>query len=246
MPRERIFSSRNSSMRLGFRTALVSWNRNDLFAEPPPLAMKRNLYSGLASARAGGRVELDLRRQVGAGVLLLPHGQRGELGVAQVQLGVGVVHALADPLAVVGPGEHALGLLAHHDRGAGVLAHREHAAGGDVDVLQQVQRDEPVVAAGLRVVDDPAQLGEVRGPQEVRDVVHGLGGQQLQRGRVDLEERPAVHLEGADPLGAQQAVGRLVAPRRQQVGVAELSVGTHRANLTSSRGNGHTERSRPG
>ena len=210
MPSERIFSSRNSSIRLGFSTALVSWNRNDLFAEPPPLAMKRNLYSGLSSS-PGRRVELDLRRQVGAGVLLLPHRQRRELGVAQVELGVGVVHALADPLAVVGAGQHALGLLAHHDRGAGVLAHRQHAAGGDVDVLEQVERDEPVVAAGLRVVDDPAQLREVRGPQEVRDVVHRLGGEQPQRGRVDLEERPAVRLEGADPLGGQQPVRRLVA-----------------------------------
>ncbi len=47
VPSERIFSSRNFSMRAGFSTAFVSWNRNDLFAEPPPLAMKRNLYSGL-------------------------------------------------------------------------------------------------------------------------------------------------------------------------------------------------------
>ena len=53
VPSERIFSSRNSSIRFGFRTALVSWNRNDLFAEPPPLAMKRNLYSGAASSDPG-------------------------------------------------------------------------------------------------------------------------------------------------------------------------------------------------
>ncbi|MEI2808818.1 MAG: hypothetical protein V9F00_00975 [Nocardioides sp.] len=78
--------------------------------------------------------------------------------VAQVELGVGVVDTLRDRLAVVGAGEHALGLLAHHDRGAGVLAHRQHAAGGDVDVLEQVEGDEAVVAAGLGVVDDLAQL----------------------------------------------------------------------------------------
>ena len=92
-----------------------------------------------------GRVDLDLRRQVGAGVLLLPRGQRRELGVAQVELRVGVVHPARDRLGVVGAGEHALGLLAHHDRGAGVLAHRQHAARGDVDVLEQVERDEAVV-----------------------------------------------------------------------------------------------------
>ena len=46
VPSERIFSSRKASIRFGFRIAFVSWYRNDLFAEPPPLAMKRNLYSG--------------------------------------------------------------------------------------------------------------------------------------------------------------------------------------------------------
>ena len=43
VPSERIFSSRNASSRSGFSTALVSWYRNDLLAEPPPLAMNRNL-----------------------------------------------------------------------------------------------------------------------------------------------------------------------------------------------------------
>ena len=43
VPSERIFSSRNFIMEASFRTALVSWYRNDLLAEPPPLAMNRNL-----------------------------------------------------------------------------------------------------------------------------------------------------------------------------------------------------------
>ena len=45
VPSERIFSSRNEAIRAGFSTALVSWYRYDLLAEPPPLAMNRNLYS---------------------------------------------------------------------------------------------------------------------------------------------------------------------------------------------------------
>jgi hypothetical protein len=56
-----------------------------------------------------------------------------------------------------------LALLAHDDRGAGVLAHRQDAAGRDVGVLQQVERDELVVVARLGVVEDLAQLGEVAG-----------------------------------------------------------------------------------
>ena len=54
-------------------------------------------------------------------------------------------------------------------------------AGGDVRVLQQVERDEPVVRRGLRVVEDPPQLREVRRAQVVRDVVHRLCGEQAQR-----------------------------------------------------------------
>ncbi len=50
VPSERIFSSRKLSIRAGFSTALVSWYRKDLFAEPPPLAMNRNLYSSPPAA----------------------------------------------------------------------------------------------------------------------------------------------------------------------------------------------------
>ena len=189
--------------------------------------MNRNLYAGCPSV-VGRRVELDLRRQVGPGVLLLPRGQRRELGVAEVELGVGVVDAARDRLAVVGAGEHALRLLAHHDRGAGVLAHRQHAAGGDVDVLEQVERDEPVVARRLGVVDDPAQLRQVRGPQVVGDVVHRLGGQPLDRLGCDLEERAALPVDNASKVETPSVVssryGVVVGPDGQQVGVAELGV----------------------
>jgi len=50
VPRERIFSSRNASMLASFSTALVCWYRNDLLADPPPLAMTRNLYSAPGAA----------------------------------------------------------------------------------------------------------------------------------------------------------------------------------------------------
>jgi hypothetical protein len=175
------------------------------------------------------RVELDLCRQVRAGVLLLVRRQRGELAVAEVELGVGVVDALADPFGVVGAGEDALRLLAHDDGRAGVLAHRQDTAGRDVDVLQQVQRDEAVVAGRLGVVDDLAQLRQVRWPQVMADVVHRLRRQVLDDGRIDLEEclDSAVrlgHLDGGDSLGRDQPVGRVVRADRKQVGVAKFSV----------------------
>jgi hypothetical protein len=81
------------------------------------------------------------------------------------------------------------------------------AARGDVNVLEQVERDEPVVPRRLGVVDDLPQLLQMRRPQVVGDVVHRLRGQQAQCLRVHLEERPAVRLERRDPLGGDQSVG---------------------------------------
>ena len=121
--------------------------------------------------------DLDLRRQVGAGVALLVHRQRGHLAVAQVRREVRLLHAGGDRRLVAAAGHHELALLRLDDRRAGVLAHRQHAAGGDDGVLQQVEGDEAVVVGRLRVVEDAAQLLEVAGAQEVGDVVHRLGGQ---------------------------------------------------------------------
>ncbi len=172
-----------------------------------------------------GRVDLHLRGQVGAGVLLVVHGQRCELRVAQVQLGVRVVDAAGDPLAVVDAGEHALALLAHHDRGAGVLAHRQHPAGRDVDVLEEVERDEAVVARGLRVVDDLPQLAQMGRAQVVADVVNRLGGELPQGLRIHLQEGPAVDLDGRDALAGDQAIRGVVVIGGQQIGVEEFGGG---------------------
>ena len=103
-----------------------------------------------------------------------------------------------------------LALLAHDDRGAGVLAHRQDAAGGDVGVLQQVERDEAVVGRGFGVVEDAAQLREVTGPQKVGDVEHGLPGEQGERLGLDLQEPLAGGVERGDMLGREQPVRRVV------------------------------------
>ena len=115
-------------------------------------------------------IDLDLRRHVRPGVLLLEHGDRRELRVAQIALEVGVARALGERRLVVAVGEDQPALLAHDDGGAGVLAHRQHAAGGDIGVLEKVVGDELVVVGRLRVVEDRAQLLQVPGPQQMIDV----------------------------------------------------------------------------
>ena len=197
--------------------ALVSWNRNDLLADPLVLRALGSLLGG---------VDLHLRRQIGAGVLLLEHRQRRVLRIAQIQRGVCVVDAARDPFTVVGAGDYALGFLAHHNGGARVLAHRQDATGRDVHILEQIQRHEPVVARRLGIVDDLAQLGQVGGPQIVADVVN-----RLQKcATVDLERR--------HPVRRDQTVRGVIGADRQEIGIAELgSLGcTHRANrITAGR-----------
>ena len=116
------------------------------------------------------RVDLDLGRHVVAGVLLLEHGERRELGIAQVPLEIGVAGALGERRLVLAVGPDQPALLAHDDRGAGVLAHGQHAAGGDVGVLEEIEGDELVVVGGLGVVEDGAELLEMARPQQVVDV----------------------------------------------------------------------------
>ncbi len=176
------------------------------------------------------RGDLDLGRQVGLGVHLVPHGERRHLGVAQVGLLVGVEHAAGDGRLVAAGGQHVLALLALHDRGAGVLAAGQHAAGGDVGVLEQLEGDEVVVGRCLGVVEDGGQLGEVAGSEEVGDVAHGLAREQGEGLGLDLQEALAGSLEGGDVVRREQPVGGVVRPERQHVVVDELG---HSRNGTS-------------
>ena len=73
--------------RLGVEDALVSWYRNDLLADPPPLAMKRNLYGALLRAVAYSSICAGRFVPVFFSSHIV---DRRELGVAQVELRVGV------------------------------------------------------------------------------------------------------------------------------------------------------------
>ena len=121
-----------------------------------------------------------------------------------------------------------LALLGEDDRGARVLAHRQHAARRDVRVLQHVERHELVVRGGFRVVEDRAQLLQVRGPQQMRDVVESLGRDQGQRLGRDGEHALPLQACGPDMIGGELAVGRLVGPEREHLLELEFRHSTSR------------------
>ena len=168
-------------------------------------------------------VQLDLRGQVVASVLLVPHRDGGVLRVAQVQTRVGVVDTAGNGLLVVAGGEHMLSTLAHDDGGSGVLAHRQNAGSGDIGVLEQIERDELVVVRRFGIVEDARELRQVIRAQVMRDVVQRRFGQQAHRFRLDLQEGAAVRsLDCRHPFGGEQSVLGGVITDRQQVLIEEV------------------------
>ena len=116
-----------------------------------------------------------------------------------------------------------LAALAHDDRRAGVLAHRQHAACSDIRVLQQVEGDEAVIRAGLRILENSRELGEVTGAEQVGDIAESLEGEEPQGLGLDMEDGPTVDLGGSHPIGRDEPVLRGVRAEREQVLVFELS-----------------------
>ncbi len=166
-------------------------------------------------ARLG--VEVDLGRQIVAGVDLLIHRQRRDLAVAQIGLGKGAPDPFGERRRIVGAGpHHPLALLAHDDRGAGVLAHRQDLAGGDIGVLQQVEGDEPVVGRGFGVVEDGAQLRQMAGPQQVLAIDKGLLREQRQCLGRNFDDALAVELGEPDMIAGQLFVGRIILAQREK------------------------------
>ena len=91
--------------------------------------------------------------------------------------------------------------------------------------FKQLERDEAVVGRRFGVVEDRAQLGEVAGAQQVRDVEHRPAREQRQRFRLDLDERAAAGRERRDVVGGEQLVRRVVGADRQQLLIRELGHG---------------------
>ena len=116
-------------------------------------------------------VDVDLGGQVAGRILLLVHGEGGNLAVAQVLAGVGVVDTFGNSLRVVGAGPDLLALMANTDGGTGVLAEREDSLGGHAGILQKREGDELVVIARFGVLEN---LGHLLGVGRAEPETHFL------------------------------------------------------------------------
>ena len=162
-------------------------------------------------------VEVNLRGQVGAGIHLFIHIQRGVLGITQVVFNVGVIHALAQGGFVTAACPDALAFLAHDDRGAGILTGRQDAFCGNFRVAQELQGDVLIVLAGFRVVKNGGNLLLMRRTQHKGGIVEGLLRQQRQGLRLDFQDFLPLELGNGDVLFGEQIIFGVVMGKREGV-----------------------------
>ena len=191
-----------------------------LVGRPPALGDEQELVG-----HAAGGVDVDLRRQVGPGVHLPVHVERGGLRVAQVLLRVGLEHALGEVLLVLDPGPDLLALLGHDGGGARVLAQRQLAPGRDLGVAQEGHGHALVVGRGLRIGEDLRHLLVVRGPQEEGGLAHGLARQPGQHRRLDLEHVRALEARHRQAFLAEEPVAGVVGGEGERILVLESGRG---------------------
>ena len=141
---------------------------------------------------AFGGVDVDLSGEVAAGVHFIIHGEGSVLRIAEIILGVGLIHAERDFLFIVATGPYLLALVSCADACAGVLAEREHALGGHFGVAEHGESHEAVVVRCLIVVKYPGYHLVVLAAEHKRAVVRGNVGQKSQGFRVNYEHLMAV------------------------------------------------------
>ena len=171
---------------------------------------------------AFGCIEIDLCRQVGAGILLVGHGEGDDLRVAQVALLVGLVHAARDALCIIDTRIDILALFADADGRTGILAGREFAFGRNDLVQQHRVGDEFVVVGSLGIVEDLAEFLQMGGAQVEGDIVVGLLGQQFESFRVDFQDAASVALDDLDIVFGQQSILRIVPFDRERFLIDEF------------------------
>ncbi len=105
-----------------------------------------------------GGFEVNLCRQVAAGVHLVVHVERSVLRVAQVLLGIGLVNAFGDGLFVAESRPYLLSFFTVYDGGACVLADGQLSFGCHFGVAQEGKGHVFVVVGCFRIAEDLGHL----------------------------------------------------------------------------------------
>ena len=122
-------------------------------------------------------VQVDLRRQVSAGIHFFVHIQRRVLRVAQVIFNIGIKYASGERRFVTAAGPDTLTFFTHDNGRAGILTGWQYAFGGNLGVSQELQRNILIVFAGFRIMEYGGDLLLVFRAKHEGGIVEGLLGQ---------------------------------------------------------------------
>jgi len=126
------------------------------------------------------RIDVDLGRQVGAGIFLFRHGQRNNHRVTEVFFGIRIVNPFRQVFGIVYPCVDILALFTDNDGRSCVLAGRQLPFCRNHLVKEHGVGHKTVVVTSFRILQDGGKLGQMTWPEVKGNIGESFTGQQLQ------------------------------------------------------------------
>ena len=171
---------------------------------------------------ARGRENVDLGRQVRAGVDLVVHREGNGLRVAEVLFLIRVVDSPRQPLLVLAPPVQTRWPFLPMIVAVPVSWHIGSSNPAATAALREGQGNAPVVGRRFGIVEDRRDLGEVRRAVQKRDIPQGFPRQKLERLRLDLEDLLPLEGRCANEIRIELAVTGRIRGQWERVLVGEL------------------------
>ena len=159
---------------------------------------------------AFGGFDVDLSRKVALRVHFVVHRERGVLRITQVFFRIGLVDALGNRFFIAETGPDALTLFAVNDGGTGVLAVGELSLGGHFSVTKERERNELVVLACFRILQNLRKLQVVRAAQMEGHIAESGVDHLGETFGLDFQDRMTFEITDGDVLLCEEVVLRIV------------------------------------
>ena len=169
-------------------------------------------------------LDVDLGREVAAGVLFVVHIQRSVLAVTQVLLRVGLEYTFGDSFLIFEAGPDLLSLFAVNDGSTRILAQWQFALGCNFGITQEGQCNILVVGAGFGVAQNLCHLFVVAATQQEAYIAEGSIGHAGKCFGSNLQDRLTLELANAHTLLGQEVVFGLVFAQLEHRGILEFYI----------------------
>ena len=154
--------------------------------------------------------DINLSRQVAAGVLFFVHRQRSVLRVTQAVGGVGFENTLRECFFIAEAGPNALALFTVDNGRTGVLAEGQFTLGCNFSVAQEGQSNVLIVVGSFRILQDLGNLFIVGAAEHEVGVMESLLGKHRQRFRLNLQNLVTFEFAFRDVIFGEQIIFRFV------------------------------------